>query len=272
MRNQPSTQKEIPHNISYTVLGYGKPLMLLHGFAEDASIWENQIAHLSAKYKLILPDLPGTGLSKEFPATPHSTIDDFARLILQIADAEELEQFTLIGHSMGGYITLAFAELFPERLDGFGLIHSTAFADSDEKKENRKKSIEFIHKYGALRFLETMIPGLYTEAFALNHPDVIQDHIKPASGFKDSVFTSFYEMMMKRPDRRHVLEKFPKPILFVIGTEDKAVHLNESLDQCQLPVDHQVYILKNVGHMGMKEDPSIVNKALEEFLTYINKK
>lgn len=271
MKDHPSSQHKNLNNISYTVYGSGNPIVLIHGFAEDGSIWENQINHLSPHFKIIVPDLPGTGLSRENIPSKSNSIDDFARLILQIADTEELEQITLIGHSMGGYVTLAFAELFPERVNGMGLIHSTSFADSEEKKETRSRSVAFMFKHGIVPFLETMIPGLYSTEFAKKHPQKIHEHIKLASSFNVDVLAAYYEMMKKRPDRRHVLEGFSKPVLFIIGTEDKAVLLMDSLDQCDLPADPNVHILENVGHMGMVEEPELVNKAIESFVSYITK-
>lgn len=258
--------KEIPNKINYYLIGEGKPLLLLHGFAEDATIWTNQIKFLSSRHKLILPDLPGSGISKEYLPALSTTIEDFAMLINEIIMAEKIEQFSFLGHSMGGYVALAYAELFPEMLNGFGLIHSTAYADSAEKKEIRTRSIEFIEKHGSLPFLETMIPGLYSDPFIREHKDVIQNHISMANSFNLHVFAAYYEMMKNRPDRRLVLESFTKPILFIIGTEDKAVFLKDSLEQSHLPVDPHIEILDGVGHMGMIEVPDKVNKALENFM------
>lgn len=271
MTEQLFVQKSIPHKINYRKTGTGDALMLIHGFAEDSMIWKDQIAHLAKKYTLILPDLPGSGLSTTIKPCPTNTIEDFARLILAIADEEKLVQFTLMGHSMGGYVTLAFAELFPTRLKGFGLIHSTAFADSEEKKLNRTRSIDFILKFGSLRFFETMIPGLYSEDYAHKNVDIIQKHIQQANAFDANTLASYYEMMKARPDRRSVLTEFDKPILFIIGTEDKAVLLKDSLEQCYLPADHHVNLLHNVGHMGMVEEPEKVNAAIETFMTTVIK-
>lgn len=266
MNELPYIQKTIQHNIRYRVYGNGKPLMLLHGFAEDSTIWTDQLETLSANFTLILPDLPGSGISADTELKTLASIDDFARLILHIVDAEKLDSFTLMGHSMGGYITLSFAEQFPERLNAFGLIHSSAFADSDEKKINRKRSIQFIEQYGVPAFVETTIPGLYGSVYATTHPEAIQKHIQEASVFEKNVLGTYYEMMMNRPNRKKVLEAFEKPILFIIGTQDKAVLLNDSLDQCYLPSKHVVHIWEDVGHMGMKEVPDKLTKAITEFM------
>ena len=272
MTAQLFVQKSIPHKINYRKTGSGDSIMLIHGFAEDGSIWNEQVAHLAKLYTLILPDLPGSGISRTLKPSPNNTIDDFAQLILAIADEEKLDRFTLMGHSMGGYVTLAFAELFPSRLNGFGLIHSTAFADSEEKKINRTRSIEFILKFGSLLFFETMIPGLYSDKYVHENAENVQKHIHQANAFDAETLAAYYEMIKVRPDRRSVLTEFKKPILFIAGTEDKAVLLKDSLEQCYLPADHHVTLLNGVGHMGMMEAPEKVNAAIENFMASVIKK
>lgn len=121
--------------VHYTIDGAGKPVILLHGFGEDSAIWQSQIEALQNNYQLIVPDLPGSGQS-EFIAG--ADIETYAEIIKAIIDKEKTisgaEKVLLIGHSMGGYITLAFAEKYPQYLTAFGLFHSSAFADTDEKK------------------------------------------------------------------------------------------------------------------------------------------
>src|SRR5689334_5958717 len=113
--------------VYYQVQGNGQPVVLLHGFSEDGSVWDNQFAALKDKYQLIIPDLPGSGKSPLNDA--EWSMEYFADCIRLILDQEKLETVSMIGHSMGGYITLAFADAWPNRLQSFGLFHSTAFAD-----------------------------------------------------------------------------------------------------------------------------------------------
>src|SRR5687768_14314526 len=145
--------------IFYRILGSGKSVVLLHGFGEDSNIWKNQVEFLKDKFQLIIPDLPGSG-----PSTMDNgpwTMDRFAGVLKSILEKESIKECVLIGHSMGGYITLAFAEKYPGFLRAFGLFHSSAFADNEEKKATRRKGIEFIQKHGSKAFLETVIPNLF---------------------------------------------------------------------------------------------------------------
>ena len=119
--------------------------MLVHGFGEDSRVWENQEAVLQQHFKLIIPDLPGSGKSA---LTEDVSMEGMARVLKEILDDLAIGSCIMIGHSMGGYITLAFAEKYPASLIAFGLFHSSAYADNEEKKTARRRGIEFIREQG----------------------------------------------------------------------------------------------------------------------------
>ncbi|HSQ45235.1 MAG TPA: alpha/beta hydrolase, partial [Ginsengibacter sp.] len=204
--------------IFYRTAGKGKAVMLLHGFAEEGNVWKYQVKKLKQKFFVIVPDLPGSGASEMLDGEIH--IEDCAEVVKMIADAELLNanenQCTLIGHSMGGYITLAFAEKYPGLLKAFGLFHSTAYADDDAKKEIRKKAIEFITNNGVASFLKTTTPNLFSEKTKKNSPELIENMIDSSKYFSAEVLIQYYKAMMKRPDRTHVLQTFKKPVIFII--------------------------------------------------------
>lgn len=120
----------------YREAGEGRPLVLLHGFGEDGTVWQHQF-NAFPKYRLLVPDLPGSGQSELQDAMG---IDDLAKYIDHWLKAIGIEKAVLIGHSMGGYIALSFAEQFPQKLSGLGLFHSTTYADSEEKKKTGAKA------------------------------------------------------------------------------------------------------------------------------------
>jgi len=252
------------NNVFYRVIGKGNPVMLIHGFGEDGNVWKEQVNFLKNKFQLIVPDLPGSGQSAMNNGL--WSMNRFAEIIKKILDCEKTEYCTLIGHSMGGYITLAFAEKYPERLDAFGLFHSTAFADSDEKKESRKKGIEFIRRHGAFEFLKTTTPNLFSPASREKMGTEIQTFIDSLSSFSADALVTYYQAMMQRPDRTEVLTTFKKPVLFVLGEYDNAVPLKDGLKQCHLPDLSYIHILQQSGHMGMMEEKEKSNRVLEEFL------
>jgi len=261
--------------LSYRVEGNGKAVVLIHGFGEDSSIFDQQVDFLKDHYLLIVPDVPGSGKSALLqPPTQQSasiTIDDYAHCIHAILIQENITSCIMLGHSMGGYITLAFAELYPKALVAFGLINSTAFADTQEKKDNRKRGIELIGKYGAYAFLKNTIPNLFGKQFKENYPEKIDSLIEAGKQFSAAACQQYYTAMMNRPDRTNLLRNNPLPILFVIGTEDVAVPLNDILQQTHLTACAYIHIFENTGHMSMWEATAALNIQLLNFSQLINK-
>lgn len=249
--------------IFYRVIGTGKPVLLVHGFGEDGEIWHNQVKFLQEKFKLIIPDLPGSGRSA---IIDDMSMEGMAEVILSIMKAEHCISCPVIGHSMGGYITLALAEKHPETLSAFGLFHSSAFADSDEKKATRQKGIEFIKLHGAFSFLKTVIPNLFSKVSHDKMPEIISQFIAQQDNFQAPSLVSYYQAMMQRPDRTKILKQSAVPVLFIMGQYDNAVPLEDSLKQCHLPQKSYIHILDQSGHMGMLEEPDRCNRILEEFL------
>ncbi|MDO6429712.1 alpha/beta hydrolase [Flavitalea sp. BT771] len=240
------------------------PVILIHGFAEDGSIWDNQVAYLKNTHRLIVPDLPGSGLSSPLPGD--TSMESLARAVRAVLEAEQIEDAIMIGHSMGGYVTLAFAELYPGMLKAFGLFHSTAYPDSEEKKAARRKGMDFIRKNGAAAFIRQSTPHLFSGTTRNKHPEWVTSLIDRYAGFNPDALIRYYEAMIHRPDRTHVLQQFPGAVLFIMGEEDSAVPLITSLQQSHMPSMSYIQILENTGHMGMMEDAAKANLFLEEFL------
>ena len=256
--------------IFYRVEGTGRPVLLLHGFAEDGRIWDKQINALKENNLLIIPDLPGSGQSEMLDGTP--TMKDYAEVVKAIADevifknkvANET-QFCLIGHSMGGYVTLAFAEKYPDLLNSFGLFHSSAFADTEDKKATRRKGIAFIKKNGTEAFLKTTIPNLFSERTKNEKPAMLAQLLEIGENISPEALIQYYEAMIRRPARTDVLRSFRKPVLFIIGKEDHAVPLQDSLSQCYIPPISYMHILEKSGHQGMWEETELSNAYLVHF-------
>ena len=256
--------------VSYTLTGIKEPvIVLVHGFGEDATVWNEQVGFLKENHRLLIPDLPGSGNSFFKNAEVASSIDDFAEMIVALLIHEKISHCIMLGHSMGGYITLAFAAKYPDMLEGFGLIHSTAFADSDEKKQNRLKGITMMQEYGGYAFLKTTTPNLFSEAYKKNNASGVAALIEKGKDFLTAALQQYYQAMMERPDRTDVLECSKVPVLFIIGTEDVAAPMNDMLKQTHLPGISFIHILNETGHMGMWEKPLEVNEAVDSFVRYI---
>jgi pimeloyl-ACP methyl ester carboxylesterase len=253
--------------ISYTLTGNGKTVLLLHGFAEDATIWKSLVWQLNKKYKVICIDLPGTG---ESDWIKDITIDTCAQIIAAILQREQITLCTLLGHSMGGYIALAFAKKYPDRLRGIGLLHSTAYADTEEKKAARRKSIDFIKEYSAIRYLLQSIPNLFASNFVTKNKMLVAAHIQRNTYMNKETLIGYSQAMLERPDSIAFLQQTTLPILFIIGAKDNAVPYENSLAQCYLPKISYIHILNELGHMGMLEHPIDFNHYVVNFLKEIN--
>jgi pimeloyl-ACP methyl ester carboxylesterase len=259
--------------ISYRTEGSGQAVVLLHGFGEDSHIWDQQISFLNEKCLLIVPDIPGSGKSSMLESTDHSpltthdiSITDYADAIHALLEHEKIGSCIMLGHSMGGYITLAFAEKYPGKLKAFGLINSTAFADNDEKKQTRQRAIDTIEKYGAFPFLKTTIPSLFGAKFKQEYPEKVDELTEAGRSFTKEALQQYYRAMMNRPDRSTILRNNPLPVLFITATEDAPAPMNDILLQSRLPDKPYLHILTNVGHMSLWEAPDAVSRHILAFI------
>ncbi len=254
--------------IFYRLGGTGKPVILVHGFGEDGEVWKHQLEFLKDKFQLIIPDLPGSGQSE---IIEDMSMEGLAEVIHSIIHEENIERCPVIGHSMGGYITLALVESYWNHVAAFGLFHSSAYADSEEKKATRRKGIEFIKKHGAFEFLKTATPNLFSQKTKDERPELIDEQVAAGRSFSDASLVSYYEAMIQRPDRTEILRKATVPVLFAMGKYDAAIPLADGLKQCHLPEKSYIHILQQSGHMGMLEETEKTNLLFKEFLleTYV---
>ena len=242
-------------------------LVLLHGFAETGAVWIHQTAYLQKHFTVIVPDFPvAENLMNLNIEASKTTIEDYADLYYAILKNENIKRCIILGHSMGGYITLAIAENHPEILSAFGFVHSTAFADSEEKKQNRLRGIEMIENYGGYSFIKNTTPNLFTQNFKNEHAYEVEQLIEQGKSFSKKSLQQCYYAMMNRPDRINILKNSKIPVLFIAGKQDNAVSLNDILKQVHLPEISYIHILNNVGHMGMWEAADLVNEFVEEFV------
>ena len=251
--------------IHYRRVGKGIPVVLIHGFAEDQEIWQRQVEALQDKVQFILPDIPGSGRST-FIAGEGIGIEHYAEGIRRVVEAEQLDKFALIGHSMGGYVALAYAEKWPQSLTGLGLFHSTAYPDNEEKIANRKRGIAFIQTHGPQEFLKQAIPNLFSEGYKKEQPADVQKLIHRATNFSGPTLVQYYEAMMVRPNRTGLLKSLEIPILFIIGEEDKTLNLQDGLTQACMPALSHLFLFPRAAHMGMWESTHRSNTSMMKFL------
>ncbi|TKK67518.1 alpha/beta hydrolase [Ilyomonas limi] len=257
-------------NCYYRSEGEGIAVVLIHGFAEDHTVWNRQVAFLKKHCKVIMPDLPGSGNSEviHYPLSA-VVIEHFADYIYAVLQHAGINTCIMLGHSMGGYITLSFAQKHPENLLGFGFVHSTAFADNEEKKAVRLRAIGTMAAYGSAAFVRSTTPNTFGTTFKKEHPEEVEALVERGKNFTVEALQQYYTAMMKRPDRTGVLANSKVPVLFIIGLEDAAAPASDVLKQVHLPAEAHVHTIAGVGHMGMWEATNRVNEFVLQFVQYI---
>ncbi len=253
--------------LAWQEYGKGMPIVLIHGFPENGDLWKLIIEELSAKFRLIIPDLPGAGDSKR-PVEKALTVELMADSIREILDHLGVQSALFAGHSMGGYTALAFAEKYPDRIKGLSLVHSLANADDEEKKEARRKSIELIEKGGKEIFVRQMITSLFSNKFKESYPEKVQIQISRAQEMPDEDLIAFYKAIAARPDRTELLRKSPFPVQWIIGVEDKATPAEKALQQASLSDISFIHTYSACGHMSMLEQPTQLIADLSKFAAY----
>lgn len=250
--------------LSHYDAGTGPVLVLIHGFCENKDLWKVFEKELLLNFRVIIPDLPGHGDS--LVKTDEVSIEYLAKKVFDLLNFLEIKECVMVGHSLGGYVTLAFAERYPDMLKGFGLFHSTAFADPEEKKANRNRTIEFIEKNGMEPFADSFVAPLFYHKNRPNLKDQISMMQNTCRNTLKNAVIAITKAMRDRKDRIEVLKGSKVPVLFIIGKEDNAVPLNKSLEQCYLPQKHEVLILEETSHMGMFEKTKECERLLVKFV------
>ena len=242
--------------------GNGYPVILLHGFPLHQELWHSFAEKLSETCRVITLDIPGFGqsplLEKSF------TIDDIGKKILCWIEEQNITNAVLIGHSLGGYVALSIASQRPEIISGIVLFHSTAYADTEEKKQSRNKVLEFIARNGVVAFTSNFIVPLF---FNEHHPAIPEVRAIAAEASVESV-RGFTEAMRDRNEKTGLLRTFPRPILFLAGENDGGISVESIRKQAAICLAPETYILSNVAHMGMFENEK---QSLEIIRSFIRK-
>ncbi|QOW11605.1 alpha/beta fold hydrolase [Kaistella flava (ex Peng et al. 2021)] len=251
--------------LNYEISGSGKEtLVLLHGFMENLTIWDDMDFHLSEKFTLIKIDLPGHGLSKVYDEV--HTMELMASEVKKVTDSLNIGKFHLLGHSMGGYATLAFADQFPEVLKSITLFFSSYFADDAEKKEQRQKSLRII-KEAFPAYVNAGVPNLFNP----NEKDFLEgkiDHAKKiALSTNNNGVLAAVKGMIERTNKTSVLESFDGKVLVIAGKHDSAVKTNLILNHLPDKTNIKSYLL-DCGHNGHWEKPIICAEIINTELLH----
>lgn len=232
-------------NLAYTRRGKGTPLVLVHGFPLDSSSWNEVVPLLENKFDLILPDLRGFGQSTtiESPYTVSDMADDLASLM----DHLGIEKTALAGHSMGGYVALAFAKKYPHRVNGLGLVSSQAAADAPEGKERRYKTAADVAEKGVCVVVDAMTPKLSAD---VRVQEFVRGVIERQS--RQAVIGALKAMAV-REDTMPILSSFNFPLVLIHGDADQLIPFERAKEIKSANPSTRLLELKGAGHMPMME-------------------
>jgi pimeloyl-ACP methyl ester carboxylesterase len=203
------------------------------------------------------------GCGHQARLTDLTTIDEYAGALYREVQANALENLVLVGHSMGGYIALAFAELYPKNVRGLVLHHSTAYADDDAKKEQRRQAIEKLEAQGAASFIEKQLPRMVAPTYPA---EKVQHLVDQFSGLPAGALVAGMKAIASRPDRTPVLRDARFPILLLLGKEDQLIPYDKTQRLADLSDIIQVAILNQSGHLSMVEQPDETVEVIRSFV------
>ena len=244
--------------IAYTRRGSGKPLVLVHGYPLDHTIWDEVLPLLENNFDIILPDLRGFGQSDVVES--QYKITDMAEDIAGLLDQLGIEKATIAGHSMGGYVSLAFASAHPKRMAGLGLIASQASADPHERKQGRYDAAEEIMKTGVQPVAESMSAKLTLDkrVQAYVHGLIAA---QPPAGLAGAL-----KAMAERDDSITILSSFQFPVVLIHGKADELIPVQRAQEIKSAIPQATLMELSAIGHMPMMENPQATATALKNLL------
>lgn len=251
--------KNIP--VHYTSQGEGKTIVLLHGFLENSNMWKEIVPEISAKNRVICIDLLGHGKTGNLGYI-HS-MEEQAKMVKFVLNHLRLRKYTFIGHSMGGYVALAFAELYPDNIKGLCLMNSTAMADPEDKKSNRDRAVVAV-KHSPKTFIKMAVPNLFAEENRSKFIPEITQLTNEALELSQQGIIAAIEGMKIRKDRTAILKNAAYPMLMVIGKKDPALDYASLIQQTN---ETEVVLAEfSDGHMSHVENKKDLIAVLQKFI------
>lgn len=243
-------------------------VVLLHGYLESLLVWDDFIPLLYKQVRVVTLDLPGHGIS--VVTGECHTMEFLADTVAEGLKALGIERCTLVGHSMGGYVALAFCERHPEMLDGLVLLSSTPNPDTEEKAENRRREIALV-KAGKKELLARVAPAAgFAEENRARMQDAIEDLTEQVFITEDEGIVALLDGMIGRKDQNEMLRQTKVPVLFILGRKDNYIPVEVAEKMVAGHPEAKIVWLENSGHMGFLEEPEKTAEALLDFVKTTN--
>ncbi len=244
------------------------PVVLIHGFCESSTLWKFFSQSLSKDFRILYPDLPGFGKSP-LP-NDNFSLEQIGDQIVSWLKSLDINQCIIFGHSLGGYISLEILRKYPYFVDAIGLINSSAFEDSSEKKGIRNKLIEFVGTQGVLPFINTFIPSLFYPKTINLHSETIELISEEGKSIKSASVIKYAAAMRDRRDSLDLLKEYHDRILLISGEYDQNIPLDKSKEMANILDKENVHIMPNSAHMSIFEQRELCRKAIIKFTNSFN--
>ena len=250
--------------MAYTDSGMGRPIVLIHGYPFNRSLWNEQVAALSTSYRVIAPDLRGFGESdaSDGPAT----MNQLARDVVLLLNHLGIVRATIAGLSMGGYVALAFYKQLPSRVRALVLADTRAQADTEEAKQTRAQQAEKALAEGMAGIADAMLPKLLTPETVSKHPEILKRVRDMMLKTKPEGAAAALRGMAEREDQTDLLPKISVPSLILVGAEDAITPVADSEKMHHAIAGSRLVVLENAGHVSNLERTEQFNHALQDFL------
>lgn len=240
-----------------------KTVVLLHGFLQNLDVWSSYVLSYMHDFRVVTIDLPGHGHTDCFGEV-HS-MDLMARVVKTILDEAGVNQCVMIGHSMGGYVALAFAEKYPYSLRGLGLVNSHALSDSKSHRDSRQAVCSQVQENRA-SYIVNFVPTLFDDHNRAALSQDIKDLQDQCLETRTEAIVAAQMGMMNRPSRIPVLQQLEVPVLFIYGKNDNRIPLEIAISQAMIPHHSEILLLDNVGHMSFIEEREYVKPRIKNFV------
>ncbi|MFN8240390.1 MAG: alpha/beta hydrolase [Bacteroidales bacterium] len=250
--------------IYYREQGSGPAVVLVHGYLEDSSVWNGFADDLASFNRVFAIDLPGHGGSDVYGDT--HTMEFMAGAINAILESSGISRAIITGHSMGGYVVLAFADLYPSKTAGFCLIHSHPFADIPEIIKKRQIEISLVRTGKRYLFYPGNVKKMFADANLEKFGNEVERIDKIASAIRSEGIIAVLNGMMIRPQRLRLMEGGNIPYLWILGARDNYINCDSMKQRVTLPSNADLVILEDSGHMGFIEERSKTLEALSTFI------
>jgi pimeloyl-ACP methyl ester carboxylesterase len=252
-------------NLWYTDTVKGSAaILLLHGYLESSEIWNGFAEKLSRSFRVIAADLPGHGRS-EFTGDVH-TMEMMADTIASLVASIKVDKVFMIGHSLGGYVTLAFLERHPVYLSGYCLFHSHPFPDIPETAEKRRRDIELVSDGLKDSIIADSVKKMYATVNLDKFGYAVERSVKIGSQIKAEGIVKVLKGMILRPSRVNLMEEGRKPCLWILGALDNFIAHDTILTRINLASNTTVKTLPASGHMGFIEEEDLAVSIVSEFV------